>query len=115
MSRTNEEIENEIKEILKSHVEPYVAQHGGEVRFVGYSDGVVLLEMSGACSGCAGSSATLEHGIRNLLTHLVPEVEEVQGMDDPYSSIEPYLMNPYYYDDIIEILNQDYDVDPDKE
>lgn len=115
MSRTNEEIENEIKELLKSHVEPYVAQHGGEVRFVGFSDGVVLLEMSGACSGCAGSTATLEIGIKNLLTHMIPEVEEVQGMDDPFSMIDPYLMSPYYYDDIVEVLGQEDGSDTSKE
>ena len=37
-----------------------------------------LLHMKGACSGCPSSTATLRHGIQNLLKHYVPEVVEVR-------------------------------------
>jgi len=37
--------------------------------------------MRGACSGCPSSTATLKHGIQNLLRHFVPEVVEVQPMN----------------------------------
>lgn len=111
--RTKEEIETQIKEILQSYVEPYVAQHGGEVRYVDYSDGVVMLEMSGACSGCAGSSATLQFGIKNLLTNLVPEVNDVEGFDDPYSNVAPFMMSPYYEEDIMEVTGWESDSDTD--
>jgi Fe-S cluster biogenesis protein NfuA len=29
--------------------------------------------MKGACAGCPSSTATLKHGIQNLLRHFVPE------------------------------------------
>ena len=44
----------------------------------GFKDGVVYLNMKGACSGCPSSTATLRHGIQNLLRHFVPDVTEVR-------------------------------------
>jgi len=38
----------------------------------------VFLHMRGACSGCPSSTATLRHGIENLLRHFIPEVQEVR-------------------------------------
>src|SRR5580704_8657693 len=48
--------------------------------FKGFKDGVVYLNMKGACSGCPSSTATLQHGIQNLLKHFVPDVTEVRPM-----------------------------------
>jgi Fe-S cluster biogenesis protein NfuA len=39
-----------------------------------------LFDMKGACSGCPSSTATLRHGIQNLLKHYVPDVVEVRPM-----------------------------------
>ena len=69
---------NTIKELLDTRVRPAVAQDGGDITFQGYRDGVVFLHMRGACSGCPSSTATLRHGIENLLRHFVPEVQEVR-------------------------------------
>jgi len=67
-----------IKELLDTRVRPAVAQDGGDITFQGYRDGVVFLHMRGACSGCPSSTATLRHGIENLLRHFIPEVQEVR-------------------------------------
>jgi Fe-S cluster biogenesis protein NfuA len=67
-----------IKELLETRVRPAVAQDGGDITFQGYRDGVVFLHMRGACSGCPSSTATLRHGIENLLKHFIPEVQEVR-------------------------------------
>ncbi|MBL7471052.1 NifU family protein, partial [Escherichia coli] len=32
------------------------------------------------CSGCPSSTATLKHGIQNLLKHFVPEVQQVEAI-----------------------------------
>ncbi|WP_349358973.1 NifU family protein [Stappia sp.] len=69
-----------IKELIDTRVRPAVAQDGGDITFRGFRDGVVYLSMRGACSGCPSSTATLKHGIQNLLRHFVPEVEEVRAM-----------------------------------
>ncbi|MEG6508224.1 NifU family protein [Methyloligella sp. 2.7D] len=74
----DEEIVNTIKELLETRVRPAVAQDGGDITFHGFRDGVVYLHMRGACAGCPSSTATLRHGIENLLRHFIPEVEEVR-------------------------------------
>ena len=73
-----EETVNTIKELLETRVRPAVAQDGGDITFQGYRDGIVFLHMRGACSGCPSSTATLRHGIENLLRHFIPEVQEVR-------------------------------------
>ena len=55
-----------------------VVPNGGDITFRGFKDGIVYLNMQGSCSGCPSSTATLRHGIQNLLRHYVPEVVEVQ-------------------------------------
>jgi Fe-S cluster biogenesis protein NfuA len=67
-----------IKELLDTRVRPAVANDGGDITFQGYKDGVVFLHMRGACSGCPSSTATLRHGIENLLKHFCPDVQEVR-------------------------------------
>ena len=67
-----------IKDLIETRVRPAVAGDGGDITFKGYKEGVVYLAMKGACSGCPSSTATLQHGIQNLLRHFVPEVTEVR-------------------------------------
>ena len=72
------EIVEQIKELLEHRVRPAVAQDGGDIIFHAYKDGVVHLEMHGACSGCPSSSVTLKHGIENMLRHYIPEIIAVE-------------------------------------
>lgn len=74
----DEEIVGTIKELLDTRVRPAVAQDGGDITFRGYENGTVFLHMKGACAGCPSSTATLKHGIQNLLRHFVPEVQQVE-------------------------------------
>jgi Fe-S cluster biogenesis protein NfuA len=69
-----------IKELLETRIRPAVAGDGGDITFRGFRDGVVYLAMKGACSGCPSSTATLKHGIQNLLRHFLPDVREVQSV-----------------------------------
>jgi Fe-S cluster biogenesis protein NfuA len=70
----------QIKDLIETRVRPAVANDGGDITFRGFKDGVVYLNMKGACSGCPSSTATLQHGIQNLLRHFVPDVVEVRPM-----------------------------------
>jgi len=76
--KADSEIVVTIKELLDTRVRPAVAQDGGDITFRGYQNGTVFLHMKGACAGCPSSTATLKHGIQNLLRHFVPEVEHVE-------------------------------------
>jgi Fe-S cluster biogenesis protein NfuA len=73
----DQEIVDQIKDLLETRIRPAVASDGGDIIFRGYRDGVVSLQMQGSCSGCPSSTATLKHGIENLLKHYIPEVQSV--------------------------------------
>lgn len=74
------EIVAQIKELLDTRVRPAVAQDGGDIIFRSFEDGIVYLHMQGACSGCPSSTATLKHGIENMLKYYIPEVQSVQAV-----------------------------------
>lgn len=73
----DDEVVSQIKELLYTRVRPAVAQDGGDIVFEGFNDGVVTVQMRGACAGCPSSTATLKMGIENMLRHYIPEVKEV--------------------------------------
>jgi len=70
----------QINELLETRIRPAVANDGGDIVYRGYRDGIVHLQMQGACSGCPSSTATLKNGIEQLLKHYVPEVTEVRAV-----------------------------------
>ncbi len=67
-----------IKDLLETRVRPAVAGDGGDIIFRSFKDGVVYLQMKGACSGCPSSTATLKRGVQNLLCHFLPQVKSVE-------------------------------------
>lgn len=75
------EVVAQIRELIETRVRPAVAQDGGDIVFRGFRDGVVMLELYGACSGCPSSRITLKNGIENMLRHYVPEVTSVEAVD----------------------------------
>jgi Fe-S cluster biogenesis protein NfuA len=81
VDEADREVVDQIKELLDTRVRPAVAGDGGDIVFRGYREGVVRLHMQGACSGCPSSSATLKHGIENMLKHYVPEVIAVEQVE----------------------------------
>ena len=79
-AETDSETVAAIKELIETRVRPAVAQDGGDIIFEHFEDGVVYLQMHGACSGCPSSTATLKAGIENMLRHYIPEVIEVRAL-----------------------------------
>lgn len=70
----------QIVELIDTRVRPAVAMDGGDIVFHSFDDGIVRLEMHGACSGCPSSTATLKMGIENMLKHYIPEVMSVEAV-----------------------------------
>ena len=71
----------QIKDLLETRVRPAVAMDGGDITFCSFEEGVVTLQMKGACAGCPSSTATLKMGIENMLRHYIPEVTEVRAAE----------------------------------
>ena len=74
------EIEKKIINILDTKVRPAVARDGGDIKFKEFKDGIVRVELQGACSGCPSAALTLKQGVQNLLCHYIPEVREVEAI-----------------------------------
>lgn len=79
-SEEDSEVVKQIKELIETRVRPSVAQDGGDIIFRSFKDGIVTLEMHGACSGCPSSTITLKQGIEGMLKHYIPEVEAVESV-----------------------------------
>lgn len=72
------EVEAKIIEVLDQYIRPAVENDGGLITFKDLKDGVVTVQMRGACSGCPSSTMTLKAGIEALLKRLLPDaVKEV--------------------------------------
>jgi len=69
---------------------PSVQADGGDLVLVSadVEAGVVEVQLQGACSSCAISSATLQGGVERILTERLPWVTEVIGGLD--ESIDPF-------------------------
>lgn len=73
-----DEVEAKIIEVLDQYIRPAVENDGGLITFKDLKDGVVTVQMRGACSGCPSSTMTLKAGIEALLKRLLPDaVKEV--------------------------------------
>ncbi len=77
---TETDIVKEIREIIETRVRPSVMQDGGDIVFHDFKDGIVRVELHGACSGCPSSTVTLKNGIENMLKYYVPEVISVEAI-----------------------------------
>jgi len=71
------EFDQQIGDLLNEFVRPAVEQDGGAIDFVGFKDGVVYVQLRGACAGCPSSTETLKGGIETLLSSKIEEVNEV--------------------------------------
>ena len=71
---------SKIKDVLDTKIRPAVARDGGDIKFKSFDNGVVKVELQGACSGCPSSVMTLKQGVQNLLKHYVKEVNSVEAV-----------------------------------
>lgn len=60
-----------------ARVRPYIESHGGWLKLLTVEGGLVHLEMGGACNGCAGSTFTLQRGVRKALQEEFSGFEEI--------------------------------------
>jgi len=73
----NQEIITQIEKTLEK-IRPYIQNDGGDVSFVRYEDGIVYIDVHGACVGCMALDYTLKEGVEALLLDEVEGVKEVR-------------------------------------
>lgn len=77
-----------IKELLDTRIRPTVQEDGGDIIYMGFSDGVVKLKMQGSCSSCPSSVVTLKNGVQNMLQFYIPEVVSVEQVEDAADEVQ---------------------------
>ena len=71
------EVDIELLESTLDYIRPAIQMDGGDLVLLGVEEGVVNLQMVGACGGCPLSMMTLKAGIERILKDRVPGVESV--------------------------------------
>ena len=71
---------DKVEEVI-GEIRPSLQADGGDVELVNVTDdGVVEVELQGACAGCPMSQMTLKNGIERKLKEEIPEVKEVKAV-----------------------------------
>ena len=74
------ELTEKVEQSLEK-IRPALQADGGDVELVEVTDdGIVRLELTGACAGCPMSTMTLKMGIEKALMKDVPEVKCVESV-----------------------------------
>lgn len=89
-------LDEDIYEAVKNYlpkVSEYVNSHGGGLKLLGVKDGVVYIELTGACGGCSMSLMTTKMVVQRKLRELIhPElvVVNVDGMPENSMPADAY-------------------------
>lgn len=70
-----------IKCVLEE-LRPAILQDGGDIRFLRFENGIVFVQLHGACVSCPISFITLKMGLEAQLKEKVPGVISVISVDD---------------------------------
>ena len=78
---TQEELENIIQNIIQIRIRPVLQAHGGDIVYKEFKEGIVYVELQGACQGCPGAIETLKGNVEHFLKILLPEIKAVQDIN----------------------------------
>ncbi|KAM9990721.1 hypothetical protein ACTFIY_006754 [Dictyostelium cf. discoideum] len=78
----DDEVVAMIKELIETRIRPTVLEDGGNIKYMGFKDGIVMVQLQGTCSSCSSSQATLKGGIERMLMHWISEVTGVIAVPD---------------------------------
>ena len=70
-------LKERVEEVL-DQVRPTLQADGGDIDLIDVTDdGIVKVQLTGACGSCPFSTMTLKHGVEARLKDMIPEVKEV--------------------------------------
>lgn len=78
MTETQEkELLDKVMKLLEN-IKIFIKNDGGDVNFISLKDGVLVLEVSGHCIGCASFDSTYTFGIKTAMMDTFKEIKDVQ-------------------------------------
>ena len=79
--KRTDNLEEEIDRVLHETILPAVHKDGGDITLVEVRDGVVRVDLHGACRTCPAAAATLRVGVERTLKHAFPgRIERVEAI-----------------------------------
>lgn len=79
--------EQNVEKVL-DEVRPYLMADGGNVEFVEIDGLIVRLRLKGACGSCPSSLSTMTMGIKRRLMEKIPEILEVEQVEEANQGLE---------------------------
>lgn len=75
----NQELFDQVDQIINQDIRPFIEADGGRIALKKVDDeGVVFVELAGACAGCPGAVMTLKGGVERILQMKLDGVKEVR-------------------------------------
>ncbi len=71
-----ESMDEKVTKALET-IRPMLQADGGDIQLIGVQDGVVQVQLRGACGTCPMAQMTLKMGVEKELKRQIPEVKEV--------------------------------------
>lgn len=68
----------EIEQVLEEKVRPMLHSHGGNIRLLDITDGVVSVELNGACAGCPSADLGTRAFVEETLKSAFSEISRVE-------------------------------------
>ncbi len=79
-----------VDQLLREHINPSIAAHGGVASLVGVEGETAFLELGGGCQGCGLAAMTLRQGIETAILDNVPEITDVVDVTDHAAGVNPF-------------------------
>jgi NFU1 iron-sulfur cluster scaffold homolog, mitochondrial len=78
MSTNDDTLFQSIASIIDKDIRPYIEADGGQIKLKTVEEGIVFVQLSGACAGCPGAAMTLKGGVERILKMKNSNVKEVR-------------------------------------
>ncbi len=72
-------MKEQVEEVL-AKIRPQLQADGGDIKLIDIEDGVVKVQLTGACGSCPMSQMTLKMGVESVLRENVPGVKRVESI-----------------------------------
>ena len=85
-------MKEKVTEVLE-RIRPYLINDGGDIEYVDYKDGICYLRFLGHCANCSLMMVTLNDGIKEALINEIPEIIDVQLVENEENNINFFDMD----------------------
>ncbi|MDQ1264905.1 MAG: hypothetical protein QG635_54 [Bacteroidota bacterium] len=78
MSDNDNTVFDKVHTVIEKDIRPFIEADGGFINLANVEEGVVYVQLAGACAHCPGAAMTLKSGVERILKLKIPEVQSVR-------------------------------------